>query len=326
MTLRLANMLMVAALAATAAATAFAQAPIDCPPVAQAPSPEQANAARQAARDHGFLWRIRKDGHASYLYGTVHVGRLAWIFPGPTVAAAFAKADTLALEMDPLDPQIQQGMAQGLAAQTGDTDTLPDALQQRLDRDIQAECLPAQTIAMLSPQMKALTLTTLAGRRDGLDPGYGIDIALAALNHAAGKPTISLETPELQLAALQTLSTEDTLAFVESTLDDLESGRARPTLLRIAQVWADSDWASLENYASWCACLDTPADKLAMTRLLDERNPGLANGIAALHESGKDVFAAVGSLHMIGPLGLPAQLARRGFAVERVALVTAPPR
>jgi uncharacterized protein YbaP (TraB family) len=32
------------------------------------------------------------------------------------------------------------------------------------------------------------------------------------------------------------------------------------------------------------------------------------------------VFAAVGSLHMIGPLGLPALMVQRGFRVEAVAL------
>jgi len=55
-----------------------------------------------------------------------------------------------------------------------------------------------------------------------------------------------------------------------------------------------------------------------MRRMLDERNPGLANGIDAIHASGKTVFAAVGSLHMIGKLGLPALLSERGYKVERV--------
>jgi len=30
------------------------------------------------------------------------------------------------------------------------------------------------------------------------------------------------------------------------------------------------------------------------------------------------VFAAVGSLHMIGPKGLPALLAERGYRIERI--------
>ena len=56
-----------------------------------------------------------------------------------------------------------------------------------------------------------------------------------------------------------------------------------------------------------------------MTRLVDARNPALAADIDALHTSGKRLFAAVGSLHMVGPGGLPARLAKRGYRVERIA-------
>ena len=44
-----------------------------------------------------------------------------------------------------------------------------------------------------------------------------------------------------------------------------------------------------------------------------------ADAIDRLHASGQRVFAAVGALHMPGPTGLPALLARRGYQVERVA-------
>jgi uncharacterized protein YbaP (TraB family) len=62
-----------------------------------------------------------------------------------------------------------------------------------------------------------------------------------------------------------------------------------------------------------------------MKRVLDDRNPGLAASIDALHLGGKRVFAAVGSLHMIGPRGLPALLARRGYRVEPIVPSNKPP-
>ena len=39
--------------------------------------------AQRHARDRGFLWKLEKDGRTSWLYGTVHVARLEWAFPGP---------------------------------------------------------------------------------------------------------------------------------------------------------------------------------------------------------------------------------------------------
>ena len=166
--------------------------------------------------------------------------------------------------------------------------------------------------------LQAATLTALAGRRDGLDPAYAIDAMLAGYGHAAGKRVVSLETLEQQLAALRGDGAADTQRFVEQALDELEGGRARSQMRRIAQVWADGDLATLSSYPQWCECLDTPADRALMRRLLDERNLGMAGRIDALHRESGAVFAAVGSLHFIGAQGLPALLAARGYRVERV--------
>jgi len=298
--------------------SAQAQASSSCPPVAAAPTPEQAQAGMKAARNHGFLWRIRKDGRESWLYGTVHIARFEWMFPGPAIVTALKASDTVALELDVLDPGIQRRMAEGMAATPGTV--LPAALKQRLQRRAETECIPPAALSAFSPEMQIATLESLAGRRDGLDPSYGIDFVLAGWARQAGKPVASLETPELQLATLAMPTPAETLEFVDSALTEMETGRAAPALTRIAQVWADGDLDALSRYEAWCDCVKTPTDRAALARLLDERNPGLADAIAALHARGQRVFAAVGSLHMIGPLGLPALMAQRGFRVEAVAL------
>src|SRR5665213_3450317 len=69
-------------------ANAQTQASATCPPAAQALTPERVQAGMSAARDRGFLWRITKGDHSSYLYGTIHAAKLEWMFPGPTVADA----------------------------------------------------------------------------------------------------------------------------------------------------------------------------------------------------------------------------------------------
>ena len=295
---------------------ALAQTPASCPPVAQMLAPERIQAGMRDAVDHGFLWRISKGGRASYLFGTVHVATVDWMFPGPRVVQALRSADVVALELDMLDPDIQRRMAQGMATHPGTA--LPEPLAQRLQRQVQAACLPAEALAKLSPEMQVTTLTVLAARRDGLDPSYGIDMFLAGFARGAKKAVVSLETPEQQLQLLQMQNPVETIAFVEASLSDLETGRARQTLARITKVWADSNHAELARYGEWCECRETAADRDAMKRMLDDRNPALADRIAALHTGGKQVFAAVGSLHMIGPLGLPALMAQRGYHVEKL--------
>ena len=305
-----------ALLATLLCASASAQAPVDCPPEAKQPSPEQLRAGVRDASDHGFLWRISKDGRSSWLFGTLHVAKLEWDFPGPAQRDALAQSDTMALEIDLLDPAMQRRMAQALAAQV--KTPLPAALQQRLARRAAAECLAPPALAALAPEMQVAVLSTLAGRRDGLDAAYGIDTFLAGWGRASKMDMVSLETPELQLKTLQMQSPAQTVEMVDSALEELETGRARATLLRLAAIWAAGDLAELLRYEAWCECVKTAADRAAMVRMLDDRNPALADSIAELHAVGQRVFAAVGALHMIGPNGLPALMAKRGYRVERI--------
>ena len=60
-------------------------------------------------------------------------------------------------------------------------------------------------------------------------------------------------------------------------------------------------------------------------RLIAGRNPAMARAIVAEINAGKNVFAAVGALHMAGPKGLPQLLAQQGFKVTRVDFPAPPP-
>ena len=298
-----------------APSTAHAAPPVECPPEAQAPSVDQIEAAGREARDRGFLWRIERDRRSSYLYGTIHVAKAQWMFPGPSVSAAIAASDSVALELDILDADIARRLADGIRALPDEKP--PAALAARLQTLIVAECLPPQAMAQITPSMQLATLMTLAGRRDGLDPAFGIDGVLAVLARALGKPVISLETPEMQIALLRgdPRTADERLA---SGLADLEQDKVRPMLLRMARAWDEGRGDELEHYEAWCECADTEADRAELERLLDDRNPALADRIAALHAGGTRVFAAVGALHLFGAHGLPSLLAQRGFKVERV--------
>ena len=303
-----------AALLPLAAAQGADAAAAACPPPPQQITSESLNAGIRTARDHGFLWRLSKDGRISWLYGTIHAARVEWMYPGPVTLDALKRSDLLALELDVLDPDVQRRLSASITGQK--REPLPPALTRRIERQLQAECADVEAFAKYSPELQIASLSVMAARRDGLDPANAIDLVLAVLAREFGKPVASLETPELQVQALQMPSQTETIAFVSSALDDLESGRTRPMLNRMAKVWTAGDYAELSRFESWCNCVDTAAERAAMKRMLDDRNPQLASAIDALHSSGT-VFAAVGSLHMIGPKGLPALLRQRGYRIEQ---------
>lgn len=280
------------------------------------PTAEQLQAYRNEARDRGFLWRIEKDGRSSYLYGTVHVGKLQWMFPGPVLLQALGETDRLALELDMLDPDIQQRIAAALGKQR--RSELPAPLQERIRRQAKASRLPYAALAEMSPELQVVTLTIMVARHHGLDPAYAMDVMLAGFGHQSRRPVTSLETPELQLQALHMGSARETRDFVDASLQALESGQAARTLVRLSRIWEESDYAAMEDYPAWCNCMETPVERKAMKRLLNARNPALAKGIDALHRQGGRVFAAVGSLHLFGPQGLPRLMQNKGYKVQRV--------
>src|SRR5262249_23178356 len=153
------------------------------------------------ARDHGFLWRISKDGHSSYLYGTVHLGRVDLLYPGPMVLRSLRASNQIALELDPLDTDIMQRLR--AAVSVGSDAVLPDQLAERLRSEAERACIPQAALDGMFPELRVATLLALDARGDGLYPDYGIDVLLAGLAHGLKKPVISLESPELQMDAMR---------------------------------------------------------------------------------------------------------------------------
>jgi uncharacterized protein YbaP (TraB family) len=299
-----------------AAGAAQAQQPpqAGCPPAPQLPSAEQIQAFHARPRDRGFLWRVQRGGHVSYLYGTIHLGRAAWMFPGPQVQQALRASDTMALEIDVSDPAA---LAQAAAA-VPKAGALPATLRERLARQVLAACLPVELLADQHPVMQLTTLSMMAARWDGLEPGFGQEFLLAGHARAAGMRLIALETPQRQIQALIPRDAGEASRLVARALDQLEQGQARRVMARLAAAWERGDLAALEDYEGWCECAATADERAMLARLNDARNPAMAERIAALHGEGRRVFAAVGALHMTGAQGLPRLLRERGFTVERV--------
>jgi uncharacterized protein len=291
-----------------------AQGGANCPPQASPPTPQQMQEANARAKDRGFLWRATKDGRTHHLYGTIHVGTLDWAFPGPKVRAALLDAEAMAFELDPLDPAIQNSLRSGAGA----APKLAPAVSERLAKQIERACLPAQALASLHPMMQAVTVLLMDAAREGLQVGYGQEFALAGFARARSLRVISLETPERQMAALIPADPAKAERLVALTIDQLEGGQSRRVLKRMADAWERGDLDELTNYERWCDCMNSAEERAMMVALNDERNPAMADKIAALHGEGKRLFVAVGALHMTGAKALPSLLAARGFRVERV--------
>jgi hypothetical protein len=178
-------------------------------------------------------------------------------------------------------------------------------------------------LATLHPVLQATTLTMMEARWLGMDAGYAAEQTLISAAKLPARKLVALESALQQLQALVPAEDAEANSVLEQSLQQLEDQSARRVLARLAVAWEEGNLAVLEAYDQWCECADTEEDRASMRKLNDERNGGLAAGIAAHHKAGKRVFAAVGALHMTGAQSLPKLLEQQGFKVERVGFPTA---
>ena len=314
-------------LLALGAAMAHAAPLADCPAPPAEFGPQELPALLRQAQDHGFLWRLRRDGRESFLYGTIHVARRDWFVPGPQVSAALRSVQALAPELDLSSDDVRIRIQQAMVPPAGRA-PLPATVLARLAAAEAAACpgaLAAASAAVRTrPEMRAIGLLLQAGRRVGLEPSYSIDAVLAAMAHALQKDVRSLETPEEQMQMLVSDDPAEIAQSVTDMLDELARGHTGEHLERMAAAWRDGRLDELENYAQWCDCMNTERERAAFARMVDSRNAAMASKVSAWHGAGQTVFVAVGSLHLVGPQGLPALLRDKGFTLERVAFAPAP--
>jgi uncharacterized protein len=298
------------------AASAFA-APAEansCPPQPAPPSRELMQKAQQQAADRGFLWRLSRDGRDSFLYGTIHAGRPEWFALGPRTEASLFRTGALALEINVTDPAVLGALRD---AMQGPSRALPAELMQSLRLAWAAECLPATDLEQGAAEVLVTQLAVAQAQRQGLFPLYGAESVLLMRSLRTERPVVGLESVQTQLSALMARNDDEAATMVREMLAELQRPRAVRSMERLTRAWEAGDLKDLEAYADWCDCLHTATERETYARLVDGRNPGMAEAIERLHEN-VSVFAAVGALHLVGPLGLPGLLEAKGFKVQRV--------
>lgn len=271
----------------------------------------------QAAKDHGFLWRIEKGGHSSYLYATAHSLKRQWAYPGPKTVQAIAESESFALEhlIADNDPRNQPLQPQPVTYSRA----LPAALLQRIDRLAADNCLSVDQLRPLPPEGRVHALVKGSEKKVGLHPEYGFDNGLAVHAKKNKKPLESLEDLRSAQSAYRPEQTrEDFLEAFESSVADLENPAVIQARLKLAEAWANRDEATIANFRNWCQCMRNARQIDFYKRLIDDRSVVMAAGLDKIHMRGTRVFAGAGALHMFGPNALPKLMAQRGYRVERV--------
>ena len=262
------------------------------------------------------LWVVRNTHTTIYLFGTVHLlpNDTHWHYPA--LDKALAASDSLTIELTDDDAANMQALVlqYGLDPTHPLSGRLTSAENATLAQAVQTAGIPggSQTLQIMRPWLAGLTLAVAPLMKAGLDPEHGVDKLLKAQMKQAGKPVNGLETAEQQIRFLSDLPPDVELAFLRSTLHDIDKG---PTeLTELVTAWESGDVATIAQIENDDLRQQAPD---LYQRLLVQRNQAWAGKIASMLQQTGTVFIAVGAGHLAGPDSVQVQLQKLGIEATR---------
>jgi hypothetical protein len=301
-------------LVSTCAIIPFAACALSPANTSVAKEPAAATATTQKVKP--ALWAVKDDDTTIYLLGTVHVLKpgLSW-FDG-AVRQAFDKSDELVLEL--VLPEDQAEVAKITIPMAMDTSgkTLPQKLDPEALKAYQAALtslgVPANAFDALEPWFAGVTLSVLPLTKLGYDPEQGVEKQLTTAAKAASKPVSGFETLEEQLGFFDKLPEAQQVAFLNSTVKDID--KLGPTLDKLVVLWGKGDPKNLATLMN-----ESMAATPELTKtLLWDRNARWADQIKTRMDKPGTVFVAVGAGHLAGEHSVQDYLAARGLKAKRV--------
>ena len=279
----------------------------------------------------GVLWKIETDAAApSHLFGTMHSDDERVLDMPDAVDAAFAAADTVALEVLIAEPQAATELGLKLAPQLIMTDgrTLDQLIgADRLETVAEALArtgLPAAAARLLKPWVAYLLLNVPAPRHGPNGEELPkLDIQLERDARAQGKQVAALESIDEQVALFRGFDEEKEILLLKELIDSAQQrGGAVPYMdalfAMVVDLYEDGEIGMiLEVTQPPMPPEEAAATELIMDRLLYQRNVTMADRMESLLADG-NAFIAIGAAHLPGERGVINLLAEKGYKVSLV--------
>ncbi len=268
----------------------------------------------------GVLWSLidRSGEPRAVLFGTVHLCDAACYPLDPSVTAAFSAARVLALELDPANPQMAVALGRAGLLPAGERldERLPAALAERVARAARLAGADHASLLRMRTWLASSVLVVAAAGQAGFEAERGIDLWLAARARERGMPVVELETVERQIRALSAGGVETQQAMLAQIVDLILDAGVAAYFDEIRSAWQQGNAARLLEMAAEGTDPDQAGPLL--DELVVARNREMAARIAALVETERDVFVAIGAAHLGGEQSVLAELRRLGLDVRAV--------
>jgi hypothetical protein len=261
-----------------------------------------------------FLWEVKSATNSVTIFGSIHAARPD-MYPLPrAVEEAYHRADQLVVEADITD-EAKAGKSLSLL-----TYTPPDGLDKHVSPEVwkQLEATPIkdEVLKAFKPAVLASFLAVAAMAMHGYDPQAGIDLHFLTSAHAEAKQVVELESVEFQAGILGGVSDEDGDAMLSETLKEVRSGELVRDVDQVASAWKAGDDESVGRLLR--EANKDAASKKMYAKLFDERNPAMADKIAALASGTGHAFVVIGAGHLAGDRNVLELLKAKGLQVRQL--------
>lgn len=264
-----------------------------------------------------FMWKVEGDGGAvAYLLGSLHVLTPEWYPLNATINTAFTDSKVLIEEIDideAADPALM--MSALMKAMLPDGKTLdqviaPDVYAE-VKRRAETSGLPMMAVQRMKPWLVAITLMAPTLQAAGFKPELGVDKHFYDRAISSGMKRQALETLAYQLDRFDQMSPKLQEDLLKSTLADLDHQVGN--VKEMAEAWGSGNVAAMEKMT----LTELKESPELYSRLLVERNNNWLPQVETCLKQRAGCFIVVGAAHLIGPDGLPAMLARKGYRVTQ---------
>jgi uncharacterized protein YbaP (TraB family) len=261
------------------------------------------------------MWVVKDADSTVYLLGTIHVLKPGVSWRSDKLEAALKASDAYWMEADvAADPAIAQTYALnfGMDARHPLPDTLGEKNFAKLMTVAERYKIPTTHLHEMRPWLATMVLSRAQILSVGYDPELGVDRTLEKAVMAAGKPVKAFETADQQLGFMADLPDKIAAEMLIQTLDEMDEGvKAVDTL---SDAWLAGDVKRLQKVGPDKMRAEAPA---LYDALLVQRNTNWMKQIDAMLKGSGTQFIAVGAAHLLGKDGLPEQLKKLGYKVER---------
>ena len=264
-----------------------------------------------------FMWKVEDAGESSaYLLGSLHVLTAEYYPLSASINKAFAESKVLIEEVDideTNDPMLM--MAALSKAMLTDGKTLDQIIAPEVFAEVKKRAekagLPMMALQRMKPWLVAITLMGPTLQAAGFKPELGIDRHFFDRAKDSGMKRQGLETMAYQIDRFDSLSPKLQEELLKTTMEDLD--KEVDSVKEMAQAWAFGNVVAIEKL-TLATMKDAPE---LYEKLLVERNNNWIPHVETCLKQNAGCFIVVGAAHLVGPDGLPALLAKKGYKVTQ---------